>query len=441
MKTLSLSGVFAGMLLLIGSDPSHVSWPPNAHDVGAVYSAPTRADVTATHSSPPVARETLTEVVQRYCVVCHNEAMLTGNLSLEGFSVEHAPDQAEKSEKMIRKLRAGMMPPPGMPRPAGDTLLTLVETLESDLDEAARATPNVGVRRFQRLSQTEYERVIRDLLALEVDAGKWLPPDVLVGSFDNMSAAQALSTTLLDSYLRAAADVSRLALGNPDAVSSTTKHKNPLEVSQHAWDHVEGAPFGTRGGIVVTHDFPSDGEYVFQVETTFGSGNATAQEDVDISIDGEPVAFLMLEHNAGTTVPTIRTEAIFVRAGQHSVSAAFVNLIEGPYEDRFSPAEWSTSGTALGQYGVTGLTHLSELLITGPDNVTGVSETTSRQKVFTCYPTAPERERPCAESILMELATQAYRRPPPGTSDVPRIPVPVAAGLRPAAATASRPAW
>jgi len=415
MKTLSLSGVFAGMLLLIGSDPSHVSWPPNAHDVGAVYSAPTRADVTATHSSPPVARETLTEVVQRYCVVCHNEAMLTGNLSLEGFSVEHAPDQAEKAEKMIRKLRAGMMPPPGMPRPAGDTLLTLVETLESDLDEAARATPNVGVRRFQRLSQTEYERVIRDLLALEVDAGKWLPPDVLVGSFDNMSAAQALSTTLLDSYLRAAADVSRLALGNPDAVSSTTKHKNPLEVSQHAWDHVEGAPFGTRGGIVVTHDFPSDGEYVFQVETTFGSGNATAQEDVDISIDGEPVAFLMLEHNAGTTVPTIRTEAIFVRAGQHSVSAAFVNLIEGPYEDRFSPAEWSTSGTALGQYGVTGLTHLSELLITGPDNVTGVSETTSRQKVFTCYPTAPERERPCAESILMELATQAYRRPPPGT--------------------------
>jgi hypothetical protein len=415
MKTLSLSGVFAGMLLLIGNDPSHVSSPPNAHDVGAAYSAPVAAEASAHPSSPPVARETLTQVVQRYCVVCHNQTMLTGNLSLEDFSVEHAPDQAETAEKMIRKLRAGMMPPPGMPRPSGDTLLTLAETLESDLDEVARAQLNVGVRRFQRLNQTEYERVIRDLLGLEVDAGKWLPPDVLVGSFDNMSAAQGLSTTLLDSYLRAAADVSRLALGNPDVVSSTTKHKNALEVSQHAWDHIEGAPFGTRGGIVVTHDFPSDGEYVFQVETTFGSGNATAQEDIDISIDGEPVAFLMLEHNAGSTISAIRTEPIFVRSGQRRVSAAFVNLIDGPYEDRFSPAAWSTSGTALGQYGVTGLTHLSELLITGPDNVTGVSETTSRRKVFTCYPTAPAEGRPCAESILTALATQAYRRPPPRT--------------------------
>ena len=422
MKTLSLSGAFAGMLLLIGNGPADVLPPPDAHEVGAVYSAPIVAQATANSSSSPVERDTLTQVVQRYCVVCHNDVMLTGNLSLEHFSVEHAPDQAEKAEKMIRKLRAGMMPPPGMPRPAGDTLLALAETLESDVDETARASPNVGVRRFQRLSQVEYEHVIHDLLALEVDAGKWLPPDILVGSFDNMSAAQVLSTTLLDSYLRAAADVSRLALGNPDVVPSTTKYKNPLEVSQHAWDHVEGAPFGTRGGIVVTHDFLSDGEYVFQVETTFGSGNATADEDIDISIDGEPVALLMLEHNAGTTItgsvfggtiPAIRTEPTFVRAGQRRVSAAFVNLIEGPYEDRFSPAEWSTSGTALGQYGVTGLTHLSELLITGPDNVTGVSETTSRRKIFTCYPTAPEGERPCAESILMELTTQAYRRPPP----------------------------
>ena len=352
----------------------------------------------------------LTEVVQEYCVVCHSDQRLTGNLSLEGFSVENASAEAETAEKMIRKLRAGMMPPPGRRRPAGDTLTALVEALETDVDEAAAGAPNVGVRRFQRLSQAEYEHLMADLLALEVDAGRWLPPDVLVGSFDNMSAAQVLSATLLDSYLRAAADISRLAIGDPTVTSSTTKHRNPMEVSQHAWDHIEGTPFGTRGGMVATHDFPADGEYVFQVGTTQGSGNQTSVEDIDISIDGEPVALLMLEHNAAGSLPAIETEPIFVRAGQHKVSAAFVNLIEGPYEDRFSPPDWSRAGIAGGRYGVTGLTHLTELLITGPTDVAGVSDTESRTRIFTCYPAAPVEERPCAESIFTELAGKAYRR-------------------------------
>ena len=355
----------------------------------------------------------LTGVVQRYCVVCHNDALLTGNLSLQHFAVEHAAAERETAEKMIRKLRAGMMPPPGIPRPSADTLLALVETLESTVDEVARGAPNVGTRRFQRLSRPEYERVIHELLGLEVNADNWLPADLLVGSFDNMSAAQGLSTTLLDSYLKAAIDVSRLAVGNPRALSSTTKHRNPMEVSQHAWDQIEGAPFGTRGGMVVTHDFPADGEYVFRVETDFGGGNQVAAEDIDISIDGDPVALLRLEYDAAGTVPAIETEPIFVRAGQRKVSAAFVNLVEGPYEDRFSPTAWSKAGTAGGNYGVTGLTHLKELLITGPGNVSGVAETESRRRIFTCRPSAPEEARPCAESILARLATRAYRRPPP----------------------------
>jgi hypothetical protein len=337
---------------------------------------------------------------------------MTGNVSLQDFSVEKATERAETAEKMIRKLRAGMMPPPGMPRPSGDTLLALVETLESTIEEAALAAPNLGERRFQRLSQAEYERVIRDVLALEVDAGEWLPPDVLLGSFDNMSDAQPFSTTLLDSYLRAATDVSRLAVGNREAISSVTKYRNPEEVSQHAWDRLDGTPFGTRGGMVVTHDFPADGEYVFQVETA--QGDRMVEEDVDISIDGEPVALIMLEHStggAGQVVPAKNTEAILVPAGQHEVSAAFVNRIDGSYDDQFSPPKWSSAGRVGGQYGVTGLAHLTELLITGPRNVTGVSETDSRRKIFTCHPTAAAEERPCAESILAKLATQAYRRP------------------------------
>ena len=417
MKTIALGAVLVGMWLVTGGGPADNLRAPYGHEAGAVYAASVaRTAATDPAPSPAVAPATLTEVVQRYCVVCHNDALMTGNVSLQAFSVENAGERAETAERMIRKLRAGMMPPPGMPRPAGDTLLTLVETLESTVEEAARSVPNLGERRFQRLSQAEYERVIYDVLALEVDAGKWLPPDVLLGSFDNMSAAQPFSTTLLDSYLRAATDVSRLAVGNPEAVSSVTKYRNPEEVSQHAWDRLEGAPFGTRGGMVVTHDFPADGEYVFQIETSLG--DKMVEEDLDISIDGEPVALMMLAQRAGgrrgapqQVVPAKRTEAIFVPAGQHEVSAAFVNRIDGSYDDQFSPPMWSSAGRVGGQYGVTGLTHLTELLITGPRNVSGVSETESRRKIFTCRPTSATEERPCAESILAELAAQAYRRP------------------------------
>ena len=409
MKTLALSTMFAGILVVVGTGPAESVPPPSRHEAGAAFAASAAIPLEPA-SSPAVTPATLTEVVQQYCVVCHNDALMTGNVSLQAFSVENAADQAETAERMIRKLRAGMMPPPGIPRPAGDTLQQLVETLESTVDAAAEAAPNLGDRRFQRLTRAEYERVIHDLLDLEVDAGRWLPPDIFVGTFDNASAAQALSTTLLDSFLRAGSEVGLLAVGDPEAVSVTAKYLNPVEVSQHPWDHVEGTPFGTRGGMVVMHDFPADGEYVFQVETDLGSGNETSMEDVDLSIDGEPVAVLMLEHDGGDQVSAIRTGPVFVRAGQRLVSAAFVNLLEGPYEDRFEPPEWSFAGIRGGQYGITGLAHLTELLITGPGNVTGVSETGSRRKIFTCRPVSPAEERPCAESILAELSAKAYRR-------------------------------
>jgi hypothetical protein len=374
-----------------------------------------------------LAPATLTQVVKQYCVVCHNDQQRTGNQSFESFDVDQAADHAEQAERMIRKLRAGMMPPPGMPRPGGDTLLQLAQTLETKVDAAARLAPNYGERRFARLSQAEYERAIKDMLALEVDAAQWLPPDVLVGSFDNMSAAQALTTTLVDSFVRAAIEVTRLALGNPKAVSVSRSYANPDIVSQHAWDHVEGTPFGTRGGMVVTHDFPADGEYVFTVATSMGNGNKVMWEDLDISIDGEPVAQIMLPENGGggldrgngnnfdnRTVSGTKSGPVFVKAGQRQVSAAFVRVIDGPYEDRFKPIGLSSAAGGAGAGNVTGLTHLTSLEIAGPTNVAGVSETESRNKVLTCRPAAGQ-ERACAETILKRIATQAYRRPVNGT--------------------------
>ena len=412
MQAAVLPTLLLGTALATGGSPA---------DPGQPFPISPRFASLALHPAPPARAEgagarplaqDLNAVVGEYCVACHNDQLVTGNLSLESFDVAEADVEAETAERMILKLRAGMMPPPGSSRPDESTLLTLAETLETTVDLAAARDPNPGSRRFQRLNRAEYERVIRDLLALDIDASRWLPADTYLGNFDNMSAAQALSTTLLESYMRAATEVSRLAVGNPDAPPSSMKYTNPIAVSQHAWDHVEGTPFGTRGGMVITHDFPVDGEYVFTFATLFGAG--TGFEDLDLSIDGESKALLALEHGRGGNVP-IETEPIFVPAGQHQVASAFVRKIEGPYEDRLSPFGWSFAGgedsQAWANYGITALPHLSEVMVTGPLRAAGVSETPSRERIFSCRPTSPDEERPCALEIVTRLTQEAYRGP------------------------------
>lgn len=429
MKTTSATSALLGVWLVFGAPVPGIGTPEDSASARGSQNTTAPVDVRfggATASEVASVPADLADVVERYCVRCHNERRMTGNLSLEHFDPSNAAEHAAIAEKMIVKLRAEMMPPPGARRPAADTLQTLVETLESVIDRAAASAPNPGVRRFQRLNRAEYERVVRELLALEVDAGRWLPADTYLGNFDNLSAAQGLSTTLLEAYLRAATEVSRLAIGNPNAPVVSAKYTNPIEVSQHAWDHLEGTPYGTRGGIVVTHDFPVDGEYVISAEMLFGQG--TGFQDLDVSIDGEGVAMLALEHGMQTNVP-IRTAPVFVRAGQRQVAAAFVRRIEGPYEDRLSPFDWSFVGGEDAQqwanYGITALPHLADLMITGPINPTVVSQTPSRARIFTCHPdpgvasgphgrveaVEPGGERACAESIVRRIATAAYRRP------------------------------
>jgi hypothetical protein len=360
--------------------------------------------------------EALNTVVQRYCQPCHNDVARTGNLSLQGFDVAAPQERLATAEKMIRKLRAQMMPPPGMPRPKGDTLLALVETLERTIDGAARTNP--GSRTFQRLNRPEYEAAIRDLLVLEVNAGEYLPLDTKSANFDNIADAQALSPTLLESYLNAAAAVSRMAIGDRTAQLNAKTYRASPFISQHPWDRAEGAPYGTRGGIVVAHDFPVDGEYTFRVNVSGGVG--TRLEDIDISIDGERVALLQYERGVERSVVSadlpsgadyIRTEPIFVRAGQQPVAAAFVRRTDGPYEDLIRPHDWSMAGMGTASAGTTAPPHLVELTIIGPHRASGISETPSRQKIFSCRPTAPAEERPCAESIIARLGGEAYRRP------------------------------
>ena len=405
----SVTAFFAVLLVLAGCDSSTDQAP--AAVASAEPNAAHSPDTAATGADAAIDAPGLTQVVQTYCQVCHNDALRTGNLSMVGFEVENAHDNPETAERMIRKLRAGMMPPPGMPRPSDETLLALVTELETRIDQHAAANPNPGSRRFQRLTRAEYESSVAQLFDLEIDASRWLPEDTFLGNFNNLSAAQGLSTTLLESYLRAAAEVTRIAIGNPDAVSASSKYTNPIHVSQHSWDHLEGTPFGTRGGMVVTHDFPTDGEYVISISTLFGRG--LPGHDLDISIDGVGVGQLALAHNGDQSIP-IQTKPIYVTAGQHDIAAAFVKRIEGPYEDRLSPFLWSFVGGEDAQqwanYGITALPHLADLMITGPVTAGPVSETRSRKRIFSCYPEAEAEELACAQEIISRVATQAYRR-------------------------------
>ena len=372
-----------------------------------------------TGSATEIPADSLTGVVRQYCVVCHNDVMLTGNLTLSDFAVERAAERAETAEKMIVKLRAGMMPLPGAPRPSTDTLLALVETLESLIDEAAAVDPNPGRRTFQRLNRVEYSSSVEDLLALKVDAGDYLPLDTKSANFDNIADVQMLSPTLMGAYLTAAAEISRLAVGDPNAPVGSRTYTNSGYATQ--WDRVEGAPRGTRGGISVVHNFWADGDYIFKLAfehtTTGGFYGQTldSQEQIEVSVDGERVALLEVDKWMHTQDPNgvnMETEAIFVRAGPHRVTAAFVRNFEGITEDLMSPHDWSLADRQIGVagYGVTALAHLKDLVINGPHNPTGVSETPSRNKIFSCRPTSSAEARPCAEEIITRLGTQAFRR-------------------------------
>ncbi len=387
----------------------------SASSVQAARPAVVRTSAPATAAGAATVEEQ-NALIKKYCAGCHNERRPASDLSLAAFDIGDAAAHAETAEKIIVKLQTGMMPPPGSPRPDEATYAALVTALETTLDTAAAARPNPGRRPFQRLNRAEYERAIDDLLGLQVRAGDWLPLDTMSANFDNIADAQSMSPTLLESYLNAASAISRMAVGDRTAPTIDTTYTNPSYLSQHPWDHVEGAPYGTRGGMVVEHVFPADAEYEFQL--TFTSGENARMEDVDISINGERVVFLNYELGAiegadGRGQAPMRTEPVFVRAGQHKVAAAFVRRTEGPYEDLIKPHGWSYAGGGSGGSGITTLPHLRDLIIVGPFKATGVSDTASRQRIFSCRPTGPADERPCARQILARVAAEAYRRPVP----------------------------
>jgi hypothetical protein len=425
MKTLTAAAAVLGITLVLAGSPAGISLAKDDGPRSPLVSSAVPVPSSAWYASTAVddsesANTQLNNAVRFYCATCHGGVAPVRELNLEGFDVSAAADNPVVAEMIVKKLRAEMMPPRPFPRPEGDTLRILAETLERNLDRAASRNVNPGVRPFQRLNRPEYEAAVHNLLGLHVDAGEWLPLDAMDANFDNIAEAQLMSPLLVESFLNAAAEITRMALGDRNAKPTTRTYVNLDYVSQHPWDHVPGAPYGTRGGMVVNHVFPADGYYVIQVGFSW-PGN-TRLEDIDISLDGERVALLHYENGVGVnrTDQTGRaaafdgglaTEPVFVRAGQRRVSVAFIRKAEGPYESLMRPHEWALAGTNQGTGATTLWPHIGAVFVAGPTNVAGVSDTPSRQKIFSCRPTTAAEELPCAREIITRMGSEAFRRP------------------------------
>ena len=411
MRTIAAIAAISGALALVAPQATSDDAPPQQF---------VEHSGVLTRAIPDPSTSDLTDIVQTYCVRCHNERRLTGNLALEDFDVVSAADMAVTSEKIIRKLRAGMMPPAGARRPGGDTLLALVETLEQVVDDAAADRPNPGTRVFQRLNRYEYERSIEALLGLRVDAADFLPPDTKSANFDNVADVQMMSPTLMSAYLNAASEVVRLAVRDPHPIEAETTYRIPRLQSQR--ERVPGAPYGSRGGMSEVHNFPADGTYDFRMSFHHSPegilyGRNEPGEQLEVSINGERVALLPLDRFTAEADPggkglIVETGPIPVRAGPQRVSAVFIPKERGPVDDLFSAHANSIADTQIGiGYGLQMLPHMRDLVIRGPVVVTGVSDTPSRRAIFSCRPTSPEEAGTCAEQIVTRLAANAYRRP------------------------------
>jgi hypothetical protein len=394
---------------------------PSATAKRAQGPAKPAAAVSHTSQAPPPA-PAAPDIVKQYCVGCHSEKGKAGGLSLVAFDATKADQEAEVAERMIRKLRAGMMPPPGARRPDAEVLKTFVASLENRIDTAAALHPNPGHRVFQRLSRAEYARSVKDLLDVDVDVNAFLPPDTISAGFDNIADAQAMSPTLMEGYLRAASKVSALAIG--DKTASPTEFTIKVPRTQSQMHHIEGTPWGTRGGVSFMHTFPADGDYTFRIMLhsiptgeLYGSVSSR-NEQIEVAINGERVALLDINYRMDEKDPTgmnITSPRIHVKAGPQHVTAAFIQHFEAPVDDLVAPIDYTLADTEIGDSpGITTLPHLRDFSITGPFNVTGVSDTPSRRKIFACRPLSQAEEIPCARKIVSQLAGQAYRRTPTG---------------------------
>jgi mono/diheme cytochrome c family protein len=348
--------------------------------------------------------------MDKYCVSCHNARAKTGGLELDSFDLAKLRDHRDMAEKIVLKLRAGMMPPTGMPRPDAAGMTTLITAMEAELDRNAQ--PFLEAPGLHRLNRTEYTNVIRDLLNLDVDAAKFLPADDSTRGFDNQAAALTISPALMEAYLSAAGKISRLAIGE-EAAASQKVFDVPPDTAQNY--HLEGLPFGTRGGILIPYEFPTDGEYSFNVKGVTGYFQAVLGqiqgEKLQVLIDGELVHVFDWDRDIKPTTGNGKsTPPIAIKAGLHDVGVTFVATNDLPATELNRPFQ-RTMNTPGEIPGFQFYPHVGQVVIEGPYNANPASDTASRKKIFTCKPANASQEDICARQIVSALIKHAYRRP------------------------------
>ena len=384
-------------------------------------------------TAAPAAPEASAEhrvLLDRYCVNCHNDRLRTGGLALDSLNLDHVGEAPEVWEKVARKLRAGVMPPAGRPRPDQPAYDDLAGWLESALDSAAAANPNPGrTEPFHRLNRAEYRNAVRDLLALDIDIAEWLPPDDASYGFDNIAGVLKMSPTLMDRYLSASRHISRIAVGAPVSAELVDTYRLRPDAPQD--QRLEGLPFGTRGGTRIRHNFPVDGIYVIHTRLSRRAGNGANEDiarfdeshDLELTLDGARVEVFTLA-GSPTTEEDARRSSLYgvasrkdldeswqvrlpVKAGPRDIQVTFLarssvvddREVRLPFE---RPIHYSDERRQ---------PYLGEVVIRGPFDSSGSGDTPSRRRIFVCQPDSADDDPTCARTILETLAHRAYRRP------------------------------
>ena len=356
-------------------------------------------------------------VLDQYCVGCHNQRLMSGGLRLDDLDIARIGDRAEVGEKIVRKLRAGVMPPPDVKRPDKATYEFLAGSLEKRLDLVASANPIYTPPGPHRLNRREYANAIYDLLEMEVDPGNFLPVDDTSDGFDNIASALNTSPALVESYVSAAAKISRLALGHETSASQKV-YVAASDLSQT--HHMEGMEFGTRGGLVARHYFPVDGIYAFNwtpVRSNAGGlhGDATG-ERLELTVDGERIKIWNVAAEAPRNGSDTRFEyRVPIRAGLRTVELSFIarDLIPNDDFNRYFDRAFHLPGNV---GGFTFVPHVNALSITGPFDGRRPDRTVTRDLILVCRPAKVSEEAACAKRILTGLATKAFRKPAPAAS-------------------------
>ena len=411
---------------------------------------PTRP--TSTAPTPAIAADAQRAFLNQWCMGCHSEKMKAAGfeparrLTMDGLDPANVEKDREKWELVVRKVRAGQMPPLGTKRPEPVQFDAMIASFEHELDRTA--TPFTPPPGLHRLNRTEYANVIRDLLDLNVDPSKYLPSDDSTSGFDNIAGALGISSTLVEAYVTAAQKISRLAMGYPEDPTLVV-YRTREDTSQDY--HVEGMPFGTRGGMLVPHTFPSNGEYTLTVTPIFGDNmsptgfGSVPCEQLEILLDGERLGLMNWQGGGrntpancgrrgdgaasapapqavqagqgggggfggfGRSAPPMRVR-VKATAGTHHVGATFLATNFAPLLDldkHFLRSTVQTGPTP----GYTFFPHVGTIRIEGPFDATPAKDSPSRRRIFTCTPKTAAEETSCARRIVTNLATYAFRRP------------------------------